>query len=188
MNEIEKAIELMRNGKLIVYPTDTLYALGANIFIKEAVMKIHAIKHRPLNMPLPICVAGIDEIKKYAHVNEMAEKIAKKFLPGKLTIILYKKDVIPDYITKDKIAIRVPDNEIALKLAREFPITATSANLHGKMAPNEIKIAKEQLGRNIAMYIDGGKLYGKPSTIVDLSEGKIKIIREGAIKKEELYV
>ena len=188
MNEIEKAIELMAKGKLVVYPTDTLYALGANIFIEEAVMKIYEIKRRPLGLQLPICISSVKEIEKYAYVNELASKMAKKFLPGKLTIILYKKDIIPDYISKEKIAIRVPANEIAMQISKYFPVTVTSANLHGMAAPYEIKIAKKQLGKSVAMYIDGGKLHGVPSTIVDLSEGEIKVIREGAIKKEELNV
>ncbi len=188
MNEIEKAIELMNKGKLVVYPTDTLYALGANIFMEEAVMKVYEVKRRPMELQLPICVSSIKEIEKYAYINEIASIMARKFLPGKLTIILYKKDIIPDYISKEKIAIRVPANKIALQLSKRFPITATSANLHGMMAPSEIKIAKKQLGKNVAMYIDAGKLHGTPSTIVDLSEGKIKVIREGAIKKEELNV
>ena len=188
MNEIEKAIKLMEEGKIIVYPTDTLYGIGANIFIEEAVMKVYEIKQRPFNMPLPICLHSVNEIKKYTYLNEVAEKIIKKFMPGKITIILNKKNSIPDYISRDKVGIRVPANDIAIKLARKFPITATSANLHGGRQPASIQIAKDELGDKVAMYIDGGKLPGIPSTILDVSEGKIKIIREGAIKKEELNV
>lgn len=188
MNEIEKAIKALERGEIIVYPTDTLYAIGANIFDEKAISKVYKIKKRPLNAPLSITVSSIDEIGKFAEMNEIAYKIAKKFLPGKLTIVLKKKDIIPSYISKDKIAIRVPKNKIALKLAQKFPITATSANLHTGEEPRNIHIARKQLGKNIYMYIDAGELPGIPSTIVDLSEGKIKILREGAIKKEELYV
>jgi len=185
---IEEAIKLMEEGKLIVYPTDTLYGIGANIFLRQSVLKIYEIKRRPYDMPISICLHDIDEIEKYAILNDVAEKLIEKFLPDMLTIILKKKDSIPDYISKEKVAIRIPANEIALSLAKKFPITATSANIHGGEEPRSIQIAKKQLGDAIAMYIDAGKLPGKHSTIVDLSEGKIKIIREGAIKAEELNV
>jgi len=185
--EIERAIEALREGKLVVYPTDTLYGLGADIFNEDAVKRVYELKKRPLSLPLPIALANVDEIGEYAFVNEIASKIAEEFMPGKITIILRKRDIIPDIISKDKIAIRVPANEIARKIAKETPITATSANIHGSKSPATLDEAKKQLGDRVAIYIDGGKLPGKPSTIVDVSEGIIKIIREGAIPKEEIY-
>ena len=186
-NEIRKAIRLLKQGELIVYPTDTLYGLGADIFNEEAIKKVYEVKKRPFDLPLSIAIASVDEINEYAYMNEIAYKIAHEFLPGAITIILKKRKVIPDIIAKEKIGIRIPANEIALKIAKELPITATSANIHGKNPPKEIKEAKEQLGNKIALYIDGGKLPGKPSTIVDVSEGKIKIIREGAIRRGEIW-
>ena len=186
-NEIRKAIKLLKQGELIVYPTDTLYGLGADIFNEEAIKKVYEVKKRPFDLPLSIAIASVDEINEYAYMNEIAYKIAHEFLPGAITIILKKRKVIPDIIAKEKIGIRIPANEIALKIAKELPITATSANIHGKNPPKEIKEAKEQLGDKIALYIDGGKLPGKPSTIVDVSEGKIKIIREGAIRRGEIW-
>lgn len=186
-NEIRKAIRLLKQGELIVYPTDTLYGLGADIFNEEAIKKVYEVKKRPFDLPLSIAIASVDEINEYAYMNEIAYKIAHEFLPGAITIILKKRKVIPDIIAKEKIGIRIPANEIALKIAKELPITATSANIHGKNPPKEIKEAKEQLGDKIALYIDGGKLLGKPSTIVDVSEGKIKIIREGAIRRGEIW-
>ena len=186
-NEIRKAIKLLKQGELIVYPTDTLYGLGADIFNEEAIKKVYEVKKRPFDLPLSIAIASVDEINEYAYMNEIAYKIAREFLPGAITIILKKRKVIPDIIAKEKIGIRIPANEIALKIAKELPITATSANIHGKNPPKEIKEAKEQLRDKIALYIDGGKLPGKPSTIVDVSEGKIKVIREGAIRGEEIW-
>jgi len=186
-NEIRKAIRLLKQGELIVYPTDTLYGLGADIFNEEAIKKVYEVKKRPFDLPLSIAIASVDEINEYAYMNEIAYKIAHEFLPGAITIILKKRKVIPDIIAKEKIGIRIPANEIALKIAKELPITATSANIHGKNPPKEIKEAKGQLGNKIALYIDGGKLPGKPSTIVDVSEGKIKVIREGAIRRGEIW-
>lgn len=188
---IEKAIKLLKKGELIVYPTDTLYGLGADVFNENAIRKVYEVKKRPFTMPLSIAISSIDEIKEFAHMNEIAYKIAEKFMPGAITLILKKRRIVPDVLAKDKIGIRIPANEIALKIAKEIPITATSANLHGGREPYCIEIAKEELGNKVAMYIDDGVLPGRPSTIIDVSEGKIKIIREGAIKeekiKEEIY-
>ncbi|HEC88402.1 MAG TPA: threonylcarbamoyl-AMP synthase [Thermoplasmata archaeon] len=186
-NEIEKALEFLSKGKLVVYPTDTLYGLGADVFNRKAVKKIYEVKKRPLSMPISIAVSNIEEIEKYAFMNKISRKIAEEFLPGALTLILKKKKIIPDIIAKDKIGLRIPSNEIAIKLAENMPITATSANIHGGENPWNIEIAKKQLGEKVAMYIDVGNLKDVPSTIVDLSEGKIKILREGAIKKEDIY-
>lgn len=186
-SEIERALELLREGKLIVYPTDTLYGLGADIFNREAVKKVYEVKKRPVSMPLSIAISDVEEIEKYAFMNKIAYKIADQFLPGALTLILKKKKRVPDVISKDKIAIRIPSNEIALKIAENIPITATSANIHGGENPWKIEIARKQLGEKVALYIDAGDLKNIPSTIVDLSEGKLKIIREGAIKREEIY-
>jgi len=186
-SEIERALEFLRMGKLVVYPTDTLYGLGADIFNIEAVKKVYEIKKRPFSMPLSIALSGVEEIEKYAFMNEIAYKIADQFLPGALTLILKNKKIVPDIIAKDKIAIRIPSNEIALKIAEIIPVTATSANIHGEENPWKIEIARKQLGEKVAFYIDAGDLKNVPSTIVDVSEGRLKIIREGAIKKEEIY-
>ena len=186
-SEVEKAIKLLKEGKLIVYPTDTLYGLGANIFDERAIAKVYKAKRRPLSMPLPISLSSIEEIGEYAIMNELAYEIAQRFMPGAITIILKKKKCIPDIVTKEKIAIRVPASDIAREIAKKVPLTATSANLHGKEAPSTIEEAKRQLGNKVAMYIDAGKLLGKPSTIIDVSGGRIKIIREGAIPKEVIY-
>ena len=185
--EIERAKEYLKAGKLVVYPTDTLYGIAANVFDENAVRKIYEVKHRPLSLPLPVALSEKNEIEKYAFMNDVAKKIIDIFMPGRITIILKKKRGIPDIVSKDKIAIRIPANEIARELARDFPVTATSANIHGMSPPSTVEEARKQLGRKVAMYIDGGKLPGKPSTIVDVSEGRIKIIREGAIKSEEIY-
>ncbi len=186
MSDVDKGRKIIQHGGIIVYPTDTLYGLGASVFEEEAVKRVYEIKKRPRHLPLPIIVSSIDDIKNVAIFNDVACKLAKKFLPGALTIILEKKDVIPSIVAGKKIAVRVPDNDIARELATK-PITATSANIHGGEEPVTIEIAKKQLGNKVDMYIDGGKLPGIPSTIVDVSEKKIKIIREGVIKKERLY-
>jgi L-threonylcarbamoyladenylate synthase len=124
-------------------------------------------------------------IKKIAFLNPAAVRICEKFLPGPVTLVLKKKK-LPDILTagSEKIGIRIPDNKIALRIIRRFgPVTCTSANIHKGKNPVDIETAKKQLGDNIQLYIDDGRCkYGKPSTVVDVSDGKIKIIRKGMIK------
>ena len=184
---ISEIIEHLRSGKLIVYPTDTLYALGADIYNEDAVKKVYQLKNRPFSLPLPVAVPSIQEMKRIAYVNDLAEKLAKNFLPGKLTLILYKKDV-PDIVTanSDKVAVRIPNNEMALKILRNYsPLTVTSANIHGEKVPSCIKEIKKLFGKDL-LYIEGRELRSKPSTIVDCTSSEIKILREGAIPEKEI--
>ncbi len=188
--DLKAAVKALKDGNVIVYPTDTLYGLGADIFNKSAVGKVFNIKKRSLDVPISIAVSNLKEIENIAHVTEKARKLCSKFLPGKLTIILKKKENVPDIVTSklSKIAIRIPDNEIALKLLSEFgPLTATSANIHGAAAPYIINDIKMQFCKgDVSIYIDAGRINGKPSTIVDVSSDKMRIIREGAIPKERI--
>ncbi|UCH72460.1 MAG: threonylcarbamoyl-AMP synthase [Thermoplasmatales archaeon] len=192
MNKIDfsEIVKTLQKGKAIVYPTDTLYALGGDIFNEEAVERIFEIIKRPLNIPLPVAVSSLDDIDKIAFIDDSAECLAKKFLPGAITLILNKKDCIPDIVTGnlDKVAIRVPDNKFALELLHVFgPLTVTSANIHGKETPHVINEIETQFkAGDIAIYLNHGKLNGKPSTIVDLTLDNIKIIREGAISKKNI--
>jgi L-threonylcarbamoyladenylate synthase len=185
---LKNVVSGIREGKLVVYPTDTLYGLGADIFNVPAVKKIYQVKRRPLDLPLPVMVSDMDMMKKVAHITVPAKRIITKFLPGPLTIILKKKQIVPDSITKEKIAIRMPKNKIALHLAScSGPLTATSANIHGGQEPCTIDIAKKQIGTRDIIYIDYGTLPGIPSTIIEPTRDDIIIYREGAIRKEELY-
>lgn len=186
-NSISKAKKLLKNGELIVYPTDTLYGLGGNVFDVEALQKIYAVKRRPYACPLSIIVPKVENIEKIAFTDNNVNSLTDTFLPGALTLILKSKIDVPYVTLNSKIAIRIPKNTIALELASDFPIAATSANIHGEKEPVTVNQAKEQLGKSVSLYIDGGTLKGTPSTIIDISEEKIKIIREGAIKKEEIY-
>jgi len=188
--DLSKAITSLLNGKLIVYPTDTLYGLGADIFNEEAVKKVFKIKKRPFENPLPIAVSDFEMLNKIAIVDRNSATLIKKFLPGKLTLILTKKDIIPDVVTggNKKVAVRIPDNKIALEIISHFgPVTATSANIHGTKTPGFINDIRMQFSsEDIAVYLDSGQLEGQPSTIVDSSEEGISVIREGAIKKGEI--
>ena len=189
-NDLSKYIKALENGEIIVYPTDTLYALGGDIYNKEAVKKIFKIKNRPTDNPLPIAVSNINEIEKIAHTNNKIRKIANLFLPGKLTLVLQKKQPELDAVTGglNKIAIRIPNNKIALDILSTFgPLTVTSANKHDKKTPHVIKEIMMQFNKDkIAGYIDIGTLKGKPSTIVDMTSEKPIVLRQGAITEKEI--
>ena len=188
--DLSKAITALLNGKVIVYPTDTLYGLGADIFNEDAVSKIFEIKKRPTDNPLPIAVSDPEMLEKIAFLDEKSAKLVESFLPGKLTLILRKKDVVPDIVTGglDKVAVRIPNNDVSLNIISKFgPITATSANIHGDKTPVIINDISMQFSPDdIEVYLDVGKLEGLPSTVIDASGEDIEIVREGAIKKEEI--
>lgn len=187
MNNIEKGKQIIEKSGVVVYPTDTLYAIGASIFKENAVRRIYAIKKRPRYQSLPVAVATIDDIKEIAVNTNLASELAKLFLPGALTLVLEKKNNVPSIVAKKTIAVRVPENEVAKELASKEPITATSANIHGGSEPTTLKIARKELGRKVDLYIAGGALSGKPSTIVDATKEKMTVIREGVISKEKLH-
>ena len=188
--DLSKAIKALSNGEIVVYPTDTLYGLGADIYNNDAVKKVFKIKKRPFNNPLSIAVSDFKELKKLAYTDKNTQILAKSFLPGKLTLILYKKNCVSDIITGnlDKVAVRIPNNKIALELLSNFgPLTATSANTHGLKTPSNIRDIKKQLKTNdIAVCFDIGNINDKPSTIVDLTNNKIKILRKGAIENKDI--
>ena len=187
---IEEAVKALKEGKLVVYPTDTLYALGANIFNERVVRKVFLVKKRDFGIPLPVAVSSIEKIEQVASVNDNILNIAKQFLPGPLTLVLNKKDSVPDIVTSnsDKIAVRIPDNEVALELLRIFgPLTVTSANIHGTPPGATIDEIKSQFRKgDISVFLDAGRLEGKPSTIIDLTKDKIEFLREGAIEKSRI--
>jgi len=188
-NDVSNAIKALKTGNLIVYPTDTLYALGADIFNADAVKKVFKVKKRPSSNPLSAAVANFDAITKIAYTNDVIKKVVERFLPGPLTIILQKKDSVSNVITSglDKIAVRIPKNDIALDLLSAFgPLTVTSANIHGEKTPYVIKEIMMQFSTNISVYLDDGRLDAEPSTIVDLTLEKPTIVRKGALTKEEI--
>lgn len=166
---------------LIVYATDTLYAIGANPFNKKAVRKLYLAKKRPLDMPISIAVSNLKTMEEIAVVNDAAIRTYQNFLPGALTILLKKKDL--SAFPFETIGIRVPDHPFCRRLTEVVgPITSTSANIHGGKDPINVDTAAEQLGEVIDVYVDcGACCLKKPSTVVDISKGKIKFIREGAI-------
>ncbi len=184
---VEIASRYIKEGKLVVYPTDTLYGLGANALSVEAVKKVFEVKKRPLSKPLPIAVCDLKMLRRYVYLNDLAEVLVRNFLPGALTIILKKKDVIPDIVTSglDRVAVRIPANDICLEIIKkaDLPITTTSANISGETPPVDAKEVRVRAD----LIIDAGKLGERvPSTIVDVSAGDIRLVREGKIRFKDI--
>ena len=178
---IDEAIEVLANGGVVLYPTDTVYGLGANIFDTKAVRKVFDIKKRSLLKPLSILVSDVKAIDLVAKVSIEQKEVINNHLPGPYTFILKKRRIFPRVVTSGSnyVGVRVPDNELACRLASLFPITTTSANLSDDevlSCPNEIL---DQLGCEVDLVIDVGELKSNhASKIVDLSSRNPKIIRK----------
>ena len=186
---LANVISALKNGEIIVYPTDTLYGLGVDIYNNSAVKKLFLIKKRSFNQPLSIAVSNINDLKVVAFVDDRIIRVAERFLPGKLTLVLKKKTVVSDILTAggNCVAVRITNNTIALQILSVFgPLTCTSANIHGMPTPNKINEIQKQFKNKINVYIDAGELKDKPSTIVDLSGEKVMILREGSIPAQKI--
>jgi len=189
-----RAAQIMASGGVILYPTDTLYGLGADALSDEALAKIRRIKGRDQQKPIHAVVADMAMTAAYAEVNNAARSLAQKFFPGPLTLILKKKGGIETGIARgmSTFGIRIPDNTFCIDLAREFgkPFTTTSANASGVAPKRSVDEIIEQLGDNAQMIdlaIDAGELPERaPSTIVDVSDGHMVILREGAIAAQDI--
>ena len=191
---VNQALEVLRSGGVMLYPTDTLYGLGADAFSNTAVDKVYAIKERDEKKPMAMVVSDLDMAAEYVEVTEDARKLAAAFLPGPLTLVLKKKAGINTGIARgmDTIAIRMPKNVFCLELAKRFgkPFTTTSANKAGEPAQMEADEILAQLGEaaaGIDMVLDSGALLNAmPSTVVDLSGLEMKILREGALAESTI--
>lgn len=189
---LQQAGEILRSGGLVAFPTETVYGLGADALNAESSRKIYAAKGRPSDNPLIVHIAKIEDLYRIAaEVPKAAEKLAEKFWPGPLTMIFKKADCVPYATTGglDTVAVRMPDNEIALKLisAGGGYVAAPSANTSGRPSPTTAQHVAEDMSDRIEMILDGGSVgIGVESTIVDLSEDVPMILRPGYINREML--
>jgi L-threonylcarbamoyladenylate synthase len=190
--QIELGVSILKKGGIVAYPTDTVYGLGASAEIKEAVEKIYQVKDRPRDMALPLLLAETSWISEVAvSVPEIAWSLVEAFMPGALTLVLTKSDIVPDIISSgsDTIAVRIPAHPVAIALIAGLgtPLVGTSANLSGKPSPLTAEEVYSQLGNSVDLIIDGGRCPGGvESTVVDVTGEKPVILREGAITGEEL--
>lgn len=191
MDKINEAAKIIKNGGLVVFPTETVYGLGADALNEEACKKIFIAKGRPQDNPLIVHVADFDISKYVKNVPEMAQKLMEAFWPGPLTIIMEKSHLISGTVTAglDSVAIRMPSNKVARRLIElsGVPIAAPSANLSGRPSPTTIEHCIEDLSGRVDAIIGGEKCeVGLESTVVDTTGDVATILRPGGITKEML--
>lgn len=187
----DAAADAVANGEVIVLPTDTVYGVGANATDGAAVQRLLDAKQRGRDMPPPVLVAEVAMVRALASgVDERLTGLAEAFWPGALTVVLRARDSLRMDLGDrgDTIAVRVPDHAFTRELLRRTgPLAVSSANVHGRDAALTIDDATGQLGESCSVYLDAGTMSGPvPSTIVDLSSGRARILREGRITAEQL--
>jgi L-threonylcarbamoyladenylate synthase len=190
--EIERAVELLRAGELVAFPTETVYGLGADASNPAAVARIFSAKGRPRDHPLIVHLPGIEHLDRWAReIPEKAYALAKAFWPGPLTLILKRRPEVIDAITggQDTVGLRVPNHPLALELLNAFDggIAAPSANRFGHVSPTTAQHVRDELGNAVAMILDGGPCQvGIESTIVDLTSERTTILRPGMVSAYDL--
>jgi len=185
--DIQIATKAINDGAIVVFPTDTVYGLGCNPYNHDAVLSLYEIKKRKKTKPFPVIGYSKKEIEKIAEFNSVEEKIAEKFWPGPITLILKIKDkeIQKSLDLEGKIAVRVPNNQCVLALLKECKLlVGTSANISGTGPFNDPK----ECGKNLSGYdllIDGGIISGQgESTIVEIENNDVKILRKGNVSEE----
>ena len=190
--EVRRAAEILKRGGLVAFPTETVYGLGADASSRDAVTRLYAAKRRPLDHPVIVHFADADLAFSWARdVPQAAKKLAAKFWPGPLTLILKKSAQAGDFVTggQDSVGVRVPSHPVAQELLRAFGggIVAPSANRFGQVSPTTAAHVREDLGKDVELVLDGGPSeVGIESTIVDLSSGDPVLLRPGRISAAEL--
>lgn len=187
---IRVASRIVSNGGLVVYPTDTVYGLGCDPFNVKAVKRVFRVKG-DRKKPLPILACSVADLEKIARLSDVARKIAAKFWPGPLTVIVPKKPALPDIVTNDldSVGVRVPKHDMAIQLIRlsDGLLVGTSANKTGQKPACTASEALEQLGEEVDVVLDGGKaLLEKPSTVADVTTEEPKILREGPVALKDI--
>ena len=188
---LDEAVSLIKNGELVVFPTETVYGLGANAFDPVAVAKIFEAKGRPQDNPLIVHISRVEEVKGIARdVPELFYTLAERFMPGALTVVLPKSDLISGIVTAggDTVAVRMPDHPVARELiSRSFPLAAPSANRSKHVSPTTARHVYDDLCGRVPLILDGGECgVGIESTVLDLTSGSPVILRPGAVTAEML--
>ncbi|MCD6530594.1 threonylcarbamoyl-AMP synthase [Candidatus Bathyarchaeota archaeon] len=187
---ILKAAELVKSGGIVVYPTDTVYGLGCDPHNAEAVRRLIRVKGER-RKPLPILASDLDAATRIADFSREAELLAGRFWPGPLTLVLKGRGVLPLEVTcgLNTVGVRVPDHAAALKLIRLCGgiLVGTSANKTGAEPSRSVQAAFKQLGSEVDLYLDGGvSRIGVSSTVLDLTSGEPKVLREGPVKTRDI--
>ena len=191
-SDIAKAAEILKAGKLVAFPTDTVYGIGANAFNKDAVERIFTAKGRDSKKPLQVLIADKDDLNFIVEKqSDTLHRLTEKFFPGALTIVVQAKEDFPRWVTcgLDIVGVRMPSNPIALEMIKAFgkPIAATSANISGFSDPKNAQQVLEYLDGKVDFILDGGATPDNvPSTVIDVSVNPPKILRQGKLTVDEL--
>lgn len=185
MPDVSAAAEAVTRGDLVVYPTETVYGLGGDALREGAIDRVFELKGRPRDKPLSVAVHDVDAVDAIARPSDRARTFMEAFLPGPVTVVCEKRDVLPEPLTagRDRVGIRIPDHELALELlAATGPITATSANVSGEGSVRDPADLDPRIRDGVAVILDDGETPGGGSTVVDVDEGIVH--REGALADE----
>ena len=187
---INHGIRILQNGGLVAFPTDTVYGIGALAFNEKAIESIFVAKDRPAEKAIPVLLSGAEELAKVASiVPAMAQRLASRFWPGPLTLVIPKNSTLPEVVSAtDTVGVRMPDDPTALALLKEVgPLAVTSANISGGMNPSSADEVFAQMRGRIELILDGGLTSGRmPSTVVDCTKKEPVILRAGPVSLEEI--
>jgi L-threonylcarbamoyladenylate synthase len=191
IEDIEKAVRLLKKGRLVAFPTETVYGLGADARSEAALTRLYTVKGRPTDHPVIVHLGSIDWLSRWAVPDPRALALGRQFWPGPLTMILKRKASVLDAVTggQDSVGLRMPSHPLALQLLNSFGdgLAAPSANRFGKVSPTTAEHVLSDLGRDVDFVLDGGPCQvGVESTIVDLSKPEVKVLRPGHITESEI--
>lgn len=187
---IARALRVLKAGGLVAFPTDTVYGVGTLAFDGIAIESIYLAKDRPLEKAIPVLIGDVADLEKVGvDVPEVVRRLAARFWPGPLTLLIPKRADLPEAVsTTATVGVRIPNHEMARALLRAAgPMAVTSANISGRQSPVTAQAVFEQLGGRIPLIIDGGRTPGGiPSTLVDCTTAELKILREGPLRLADL--
>lgn len=187
---IEEIAGLLKEGKLVAFPTDTVFGLACVYDNEKSISDMKYAKERPDSKPFPLMVGSKAQIEEIAYVDDRTRRIIESWLPGALTLILKKKEAIPDYVTngEDTIAIRMADDEFVLQLIKEVgkPLLVTSANISSQPSATSDSEAYAQLNGRIDGIVKGNSLGARASTIIDVTKDELSVLREGPISLDRI--
>ncbi len=183
---LAEIVDVLYKDGLIIFPTDTVYGIACNAFSKTAIVKLFSAKERSFDNPIGVLTDSIEKVNLVANiVNDLEKDLIKKYFPGNLTLILNKKSEVPDILTANRtgIGVRIPNHKLALQILRAFPypLATTSVNLAGRKEGVELSDFLGDFENKVDIIVDGGRTTEVPSTIIDATSGKIKILRQGSL-------
>ena len=180
--KIKKIVEALKNGEVVIYPTDTCYGMGADIFNKRAIEKVYQIKGISKSQPFSFICSDLSHISQYARVSDLAYRILKRYLPGPYTFILEGSRQVPKImLTKRKtVGIRIPDHPVCLEMVRQLgnPIITTTVSQGDEVFADPREMAK-RFGKQVAVIVDSGIISPEPSSVISLVDDDVEVIRRG---------